>query len=183
MTSTKSVTARPEGFQNVGFMQRLGGIRGSGHRVDHDARSRQRSVDGQCRPIRAGATRVRGAGARCCNARDRCAALARGGVGWGSAASRDTRRGRCERSAPRTRLPSKRRKEGAIGRPQRGAPLLSAEHDELMSQHEQFDVFRELAAAGSDEQPQNSREGEISEGEEHPPMLPEPSTKRSRSGT
>jgi len=32
-------------------------------------------------------------------------------------------------------------------------PLLSAEHDELMSQHEQFDVFGELAAAGSDEQP------------------------------
>jgi hypothetical protein len=49
--------------------------------------------------------------------------------------------------------PGERGEEGAIGRSQRGASLLSAEHDELMSQHEQLDVFGELAAAASDEQP------------------------------
>jgi hypothetical protein len=49
--------------------------------------------------------------------------------------------------------PGERSEEGAISRSQRGAPLLSAEHDELMSQHKQLDVFGELAAAGSDEQP------------------------------
>jgi len=49
--------------------------------------------------------------------------------------------------------PGERSEEGAIGRPQRGASLLSAEHDELMSQHEQLDVFYELAAPASDEQP------------------------------
>jgi hypothetical protein len=79
--------------------------------------------------------------------------------------------------------PSERGEEGAIGRPQRDAPLLSAEHDELMSQHEQLDVFGELAAPRLDEQPENSREGEISEGEEHPPMLPDPTTERPRSRT
>src|SRR5436305_502207 len=73
-------------------MLRLRGIRGSGNRVDHDARSRQRAVDRLRRRILAGATRVRGAAARCCNARDRCAALARRGGGRGSAAGQDTRR-------------------------------------------------------------------------------------------
>jgi len=53
---------------------------------------------------------------------------------------------------------------------------LPAEHYELMSQHEQLDVFVELAAPASDQQPQNSREREISEGEKHPPMLPEPTS-------
>jgi hypothetical protein len=72
--------------------------------------------------------------------------------------------------------PSKRREEGAIGPSQRGASLLSAEHDELMPQHEQLDVFGELAAPGSDEQPENSREGEIGERKEHPAMLPDPTT-------
>jgi hypothetical protein len=33
------------------------------------------------------------------------------------------------------------RKQSTIGWPQRGAAFLPAEHDELMSQHEQFDVF------------------------------------------
>jgi hypothetical protein len=43
-----------------------------------------------------------------------------------------------------------------------------------MPQHEQFDVLCELAAMAFDKQPQQSREREIGEGEEHPPMLPEP---------
>jgi hypothetical protein len=42
-----------------------------------------------------------------------------------------------------------------------------------MSQHEQLEVFGGLAASVSDEQPQQSREGEIGERKEHPPMLPE----------
>jgi hypothetical protein len=45
-----------------------------------------------------------------------------------------------------------------------------------MSTHEQFHVFGELAAPASDKQPQHSRERELCEGEEHAPMLPEPST-------
>jgi hypothetical protein len=49
---------------------------------------------------------------------------------------------------------------------------LPAEHDELMSQHEQLDVFSELAAPASDQQPQHSREGEIGEGKEHAPDAP-----------
>jgi hypothetical protein len=49
---------------------------------------------------------------------------------------------------------------------------LPAEHDELMAQHEQLDVFGELAAPVSDQQPQQSREGEIGERKQHAPMLP-----------
>lgn len=47
------------------------------------------------------------------------------------------------------------------------APLLPAEHHELMSQHEQLDLFGELAAPASDQQPQQNREGEIGERKEH----------------
>jgi hypothetical protein len=79
--------------------------------------------------------------------------------------------------------PGERGEEGAIGPTQRGASLLSAEHDELMSQYEQLDVFGELAAPGLDEQPENSREGEISEREKHLPMLPDPTTEQPRSQT
>ncbi len=49
-----------------------------------------------------------------------------------------------------------RGKEGAIRRPQHGAPLLSPEYDELVSQDEQLNVFGELAAAAADQQPQHS---------------------------
>jgi hypothetical protein len=60
--------------------------------------------------------------------------------------------------------PRQRREEGTIGGAQRGAaPLLSFEHDELMPQHEQLDVFSELAAPAAGQQPQHSREGEIGE--------------------
>jgi len=50
---------------------------------------------------------------------------------------------------------------------------LASEHDELMTQHQQLDVFGELAATIPDKQPQQAREGEICEGKEHQPMLPE----------
>ena len=42
-----------------------------------------------------------------------------------------------------------------------------------MPQNEQFDVLGELAATAPDQQPQQRREREVSEGKEHPPMLPE----------
>jgi hypothetical protein len=76
-------------------------------------------------------------------------------------------------SAPVREQPRERRKEGTVRGPQRRAASLPAEHNELMSEHEQLDVFGELAAPASDKQPQNRREREIGEGEEHPPMLPD----------
>jgi hypothetical protein len=45
-----------------------------------------------------------------------------------------------------------------------------------MSQHEQLDVFGDLAAPASNKEPQHSQEGEIGEGKQHPLMLPEPTT-------
>jgi len=45
----------------------------------------------------------------------------------------------------------KRRQQGTIGRSQRGAPLLPSEHDQLMAQHEQLEVFSEFAAPSSDD--------------------------------
>jgi hypothetical protein len=65
-----------------------------------------------------------------------------------------------------------RGKEGAIGRPQRRAPLLPPEYGELMSQNKQLDVFGELAAAAADQQTQHSREGEIGERKDHAPSAP-----------
>jgi hypothetical protein len=43
-----------------------------------------------------------------------------------------------------------------------------------MAQNEQLDALGELAAAATQEQPQQRREGEIGEGYEHPAMLPDP---------
>jgi hypothetical protein len=39
-----------------------------------------------------------------------------------------------------------RREEGTISRPQRGATRLPTKHRKLMPQHEQLDIFGELAA-------------------------------------
>jgi hypothetical protein len=50
---------------------------------------------------------------------------------------------------------------------------LPAENGKLMPQYKQFDVLGELAAPAPDQQPQYRRKREISEGEEHPAMLPE----------
>jgi hypothetical protein len=43
-----------------------------------------------------------------------------------------------------------RSKESTIGWAQRGPPFLPAEHQQLMPQHEQLDVFGEFAAAAAD---------------------------------
>jgi hypothetical protein len=75
--------------------------------------------------------------------------------------------------ASRREDPNERRKEGTIGSAKRGPRFLPGEHDKLMPQNEQFDVLGELATPAPDEQPQHRREREISEREEHPPMLPE----------
>ena len=78
-----------------------------------------------------------------------------------------------EQAASGRRQDSRQRgKEGAIGGAQRRASLLPAEHDALMSQHEQLDVFSEFAAPAADQQPQHSREGEIGERKEHAPDAP-----------
>jgi hypothetical protein len=53
---------------------------------------------------------------------------------------------------------------------------LAAEHDELMTQNHQFDVFGELVESPSDQQLQDCGESEICEGKEHPPILPGPTT-------
>jgi hypothetical protein len=74
-----------------------------------------------------------------------------------------------------------RREEGRIGGAKRSAPLLPSENDELMSQHEQPDVFGEFAASAADEQPQQGREGEIGERKDHEPILPSPATGHSES--
>jgi hypothetical protein len=58
---------------------------------------------------------------------------------------------------------------------------LPAEYDELMSQHEQFDVFGELAAFAPDQQSQQSREGEIGERKEHAPIFPSPAREGGKS--
>jgi hypothetical protein len=79
-------------------------------------------------------------------------------------------------SAPLRKHAGGRGEEGTVGRPERGALFLPAEHGNLMSQHEQLDVFGDLAAPASEKQPQHSREGEIGEGKQHPLMLPEPTT-------
>jgi len=50
----------------------------------------------------------------------------------------------------------KRGKEGTISGAQRRTPLLSSEHDQLMPQHEQLDIFGELAAPTAHQQPQHS---------------------------
>jgi hypothetical protein len=76
--------------------------------------------------------------------------------------------------APPRQHSDERRQEGTVRRSERGTRLLPREYQQLMPQHEQFDVFCELAATASDKRPQESREREIGEREEHPPMLPEP---------
>ena len=84
--------------------------------------------------------------------------------------------------ASRREHPGERREKSTIGCA-RGPRLLSPEHDQLMSQHKQLDVLGELPAPAPNEQPQHRQEYEVSEGEEHPPMLPEPVIPASRAGT
>jgi hypothetical protein len=70
-----------------------------------------------------------------------------------------------------------RRKQRAIGWPQQRTLLLPPEHDQLMPQDEQLNVFGELAAPAAGQQPQHGREGEIGERKQHAPMLSSPDAK------
>jgi len=72
--------------------------------------------------------------------------------------------------------PSQGGEKRAIGCPERWPRLLPTKHRQLMAQNQQLDVLGELAATVTHEQSQQRREREISEGKEHPPMLPEPAT-------
>jgi hypothetical protein len=60
---------------------------------------------------------------------------------------------------------------------------LASEHDELMSQDEQLDIFGEFTAPAPDQQPGRSREDEIGEGKEHPSILPSAKTEEQRVAT
>jgi hypothetical protein len=50
--------------------------------------------------------------------------------------------------------------------------MLASQDRELVPQHDEFDVLGELGPSTPNEQPQNSREGKVGEGEEHRPILP-----------
>jgi hypothetical protein len=64
--------------------------------------------------------------------------------------------------------------EGTIGGPKLRTLMLASQDRELVPQQHEFDVLGELGPSASNEQPQNSREGKVSEGEGHRPILPGP---------
>jgi hypothetical protein len=64
--------------------------------------------------------------------------------------------------------------EGTIGRAKLRAFMLASQDRELVSQHHQLDVLGEFSLPTPNEQPQNRRERKVSEGEQHPRMLPGP---------
>jgi hypothetical protein len=68
----------------------------------------------------------------------------------------------------------KRGDECTIGGAKPRALLLTSQNRGLVPQQHQFHVLGELGAAAADEQPQNSREGNLGEGEEHRAILPGP---------
>jgi hypothetical protein len=70
--------------------------------------------------------------------------------------------------------------ERPIDRAQRRSARLPAKHGQLVPQHEQLDVFGELAPPAPNEQAQQGREREIGERKQHRPMLPGPIASRGR---
>jgi hypothetical protein len=68
--------------------------------------------------------------------------------------------------------PSKRRDQGTIGGPQPRTPMLASQDPELVPQQHEFYVLGELGPSTQNEQPHNSGEGKVSEGEDHRPILP-----------
>jgi hypothetical protein len=67
---------------------------------------------------------------------------------------------------------NERRAEGPVGRPKLRPSMLASQHRQLVPQHDQFDLLDEFGLPTPNEQPQDSREREIGEGEQHRPMLP-----------
>jgi hypothetical protein len=68
--------------------------------------------------------------------------------------------------------PRKRRDEGTVGAPQPPTLMLASQDPELVPQQHEFHVLGELGPSTPNEQPHNSGEGKVSEGEEHRPILP-----------
>jgi hypothetical protein len=62
---------------------------------------------------------------------------------------------------------SKRSDEGTIGRSKLRTLMLASQDRELVPQHQEFHVLGELGPPIPNEQPQNSSERKVSEGEEH----------------
>jgi CTP:molybdopterin cytidylyltransferase MocA len=54
--------------------------------------------------------------------------------------------------------------------------MLTGQDRQLVPQHDEFQVLGELGLPTPNEQPQNSREHQVSEGEQHRPILPRPRT-------
>jgi hypothetical protein len=76
--------------------------------------------------------------------------------------------------APEREQTSKRSDERAIGGSKPRTLMLASQDRELVPQHDEFDVLGELGPSTPNEQPQNSREGKVGEGEEHRSILPGP---------
>jgi len=76
-----------------------------------------------------------------------------------------------------------RRKQRAIGGARQGAPFLPSEHPQLMSQYEQLESLANSLCRPPDQQPQHSREGEISDRKEHAPVLSPPTARTSEQQT
>lgn len=70
---------------------------------------------------------------------------------------------------------SKRSDERAIGGPKPRTLMLASQNRELVPQQHQFHVLGELGLSTPNEQPQNSGEGKVREGEEHRFDPPRPS--------
>jgi hypothetical protein len=75
-------------------------------------------------------------------------------------------------SAPGWKEPSERRDEGTIGGAKLRARLLARQHRQLVAEQHEFDVFGELGPSTPNEQPQNSGEAKVGEGEQHRAIVP-----------
>lgn len=76
--------------------------------------------------------------------------------------------------APVREQSSERSDERTIGRPKPRTLMLTSQNRELVPQQHQFHVFCELGSTTANEQPQNSSERKVGEGEEHRAILPGP---------
>src|SRR5438067_1637711 len=76
-------------------------------------------------------------------------------------------------SAPWRKQSSQRCEERPIGGTKPRALMLTSQHRELVSKQHQLHIVGELSSATANEQPPNSREGKVGEGEEHRAILPE----------
>jgi hypothetical protein len=75
-------------------------------------------------------------------------------------------------SAPMREQPRERGDERTIGRTKPRTLPLTGQDGDLVSKQRELHVLGELGPPTADEQPQNSSEGNVSEGEEHRVILP-----------